>query len=477
VQQLQSQGLQQQELGKSSFENDHYKLVIDETGRIFLNDGEICLRLYAEHGDTYSDERAEQLATMRAALPLRMEAVGVGSRIMFECHAAHGAVQLTANVTITTDVEPVLRWQIDLDTRGTNFSVELVYETGIAGQVFAGMPFDVVARVSADTDLLPRQLDPDLANVLLGQRELNAVRTFPFQEYIAISDGDRSAAVLAQGVNSYRATDDGTLAMTLRRSVEWLTKANLDDRVGDAGPFFYVPDARCERTVRHEIAFTVGDFDVQGMELQRRNAAFQNPPLIVEVSGGAGSRTEWAWQQRDVPLSSLRVHNGAAVARWFNPTTQTADGILPKKIITVADTTRTPVGQTGNAHCRILNAPSWRVGDNRGLPAAAVIEALERLAVHSREQIESAETQLQTATDDERYRWQHKLYVHQREMLEYQLSARLNRLKLAQNGVVSADYLYQPDAQVADIGYQLNQLRIKRRIYDYVVAALAESAE
>ena len=46
---------------------------------------------------------------------------------------------------------------------------------------------------------------------------------------------------------------------------------------------------------------------------------------------------------------------------------------------------------------------------------------------------------------------------------------RLNNLKLAAQGQLSEAYLYEPDAQVADIGFELNQLRIKRRIFDYIV--------
>lgn len=34
------------------------------------------------------------------------------------------------------------------------------------------------------------------------------------------------------------------------------------------------------------------------------------------------------------------------------------------------------------------------------------------------------------------------------------------------------DYLYEPDAEIAEAGLNLNRLRIKRRIFDYVVATL-----
>ena len=48
-------------------------------------------------------------------------------------------------------------------------------------------------------------------------------------------------------------------------------------------------------------------------------------------------------------------------------------------------------------------------------------------------------------------------------------NGKLNTLKQAANGELTHAYLYKPDPQVAEIGFELNRLRIKRRIYDYIV--------
>jgi hypothetical protein len=64
---------------------------------------------------------------------------------------------------------------------------------------------------------------------------------------------------------------------------------------------------------------------------------------------------------------------------------------------------------------------------------------------------------------------QHRYYILKREQYEVRLSAQLNRHKLMSPGNA---YLYTPDPEIAELGTQLNQLRIKRRIYDYVVEAL-----
>jgi len=66
----------------------------------------------------------------------------------------------------------------------------------------------------------------------------------------------------------------------------------------------------------------------------------------------------------------------------------------------------------------------------------------------------------------------HQYYALERERVEYLLSVRLNELKCSMQGRADADYLFAPDPEVARIGVQLNQLRIKRRIHDYIVASI-----
>ena len=88
------------------------------------------------------------------------------------------------------------------------------------------------------------------------------------------------------------------------------------------------------------------------------------------------------------------------------------------------------------------------------------------------QQIEEISIRKPQAGNPEHYHWQHQIYVLERELLEYRLSARLNEIKLAMQGERSYDYLYRLDEEIAAIGRKLNQLRIQRRIYDYVIQAV-----
>lgn len=446
---------------------------------------------WREVGDTYTDERGECLGELSVAGPLRLLHESQAQAVVsFTAEWRDGASRATARVQVLFDQSPLIRWEVALDTRGTDVRVEMEFATGLAGQVVAGMPFDLVPRPPADTDLLPRELPAELANVLLGQRELGAVNTFAFQEVVAVSDGSTTAAIFARGLHAYQADELGTLRLTLSRAVEWLTRADLQTRVGDAGPFFYVPDARGEREVVHHLALAVGRFAADSLALPALGAGFLNPPLLVRAAG-TGQETTWPVLQAALPLSSLTVDEGRLLARLYNSTAQPASlsqaysvdmggqpgqttaTVEPKTIVTLVLPQGLPALREGAAPVEWLAPPAWRVGPNRGAPDPAVLATLEARSVALRDEIGAAEARQAQAEGADHLRWQHRLYVLQRECAEVELSLLLNRRKLAAGGVSRAEDLYAVDPEIAALGLALNRLRIKRRIFDYVVQALA----
>jgi hypothetical protein len=384
----------------------------------------------------------------------------------------------------------VITWEIELETRGTDLRVELVFATGLRGARHAGMPFDLAPRPVRDEDLLPRQPPDNLGRVLLGQREVGAVETFPFQEVVALSEGGASAAVLARGLHAYSVDAAGTLRLVLSRAVEWLTRGDLAGRVGDAGPFFYVPGARGERVVRHVVGAAFGSFAPDGLDVQAMSAAFQNPPLVVRA-GGAGTETTWVVLREEAPLSSLSLGGERALARFYNPTARplalargyaradvwgnvqgAATALGPGEITTVALPGALPdLQHRPAAAVACLTPPHWRVGENQGRPDAAVLAQLEARAAALEAQSAEVERARQAAAarGHARLRLLHRYYVLKREAVETAFSLLLNRKQLEGEGAAGAD---EVDEEVAALGLTLNQLRIKRRIFDYVVQAL-----
>ncbi len=476
------------------WQNSHYKASVGRDGTVQVDNATLgYLVISDEQGDTYSDELGERRDICRPTGPLMIEQQddqhGV---VQYDCKLLRDGIKVSATIRLTFDQAPLIRWQVDLDSRGTDFRVDLVFETGCTGQVQAGMPFDVVERPTADTDLLPAQLDDTLAPIVLGQRELGIVKMFPFQNFVATSNGETTAAVLAKGLHAYQSDDAGTITVTLRRAVERLTAPNLKYRRGDAGPFFYVPDARCERSVKHELAVMIGNVGIDDTSFHQINAGFQNPPLIVQVQGN-GQQTHWQFLHEDMPLSSLHRSGDKVLARFFNPTTKNrhlskmyqqtdvygnagtvSNNVPAKKIVTVALET-TPVPEksaTGTQKVSWLAGPTWRVGQNKGLPDREKITQLKDEKNDLEHKLAQTEEALKQASGAEHHILQHKYYITKRELYEAQLSIYLNEEKLARQGQLNYAALYEQDDEIARLGLALNQMRTKRRIYDYIVEAL-----
>jgi hypothetical protein len=113
------------------------------------------------------------------------------------------------------------------------------------------------------------------------------------------------------------------------------------------------------------------------------------------------------------------------------------------------------------------------VGPDGALPQEGILAGLEGKIAALEAEAAALATQIAAATDGgARLRLQHRYYVVKRESVELRLSLLLNRRRLAEGGTLRGAALYEPDPEIAAVGLELNQLRIKRRIFDYVIAAL-----
>ncbi|MCB0149411.1 MAG: hypothetical protein KDE01_17405, partial [Caldilineaceae bacterium] len=151
-----------------TWQNAHYAAHVTSRGTVVVDDRELgTMTVWEECGDTYSDESGALLGTLLAtSVPVLVERSAHHAVLVFD--AAWQAVDrsATAQVRLTFDASPLLRWAIELDSQGANLRVEMAFATGGPGAIHAGMPFDVVTRPVADNDLLPRAVEGDLARIL-----------------------------------------------------------------------------------------------------------------------------------------------------------------------------------------------------------------------------------------------------------------------------------------------------------------------
>ncbi|MGH2520904.1 MAG: hypothetical protein ACRDH2_00235, partial [Anaerolineales bacterium] len=240
----------------------------------------------------------------------------------------------------------------------------------------------------------------------------------------------------------------------------------------------------------HALAFALGRYPADSMRLQALNAAFQNPPLVVRGQGH-GPQTTWQVFHEEMPLSSLALQGERVLARIYNPTSQLQPlckayvqtdvwgkalanviAVRPKEVVTVQLAQPLPQVREGEAPVGCLTPPMWRVGQNAGLPDPELLAFLEKKIAALEAQIAETEAQRADEQGAKRLRLQHQSYVLKRECVELELSLLLNQRKLARRGALSYDDLFLPDDEVAALGLALNRLRIKRRIFDYIVQAL-----
>lgn len=69
--------------------------------------------------------------------------------------------------------------------------------------------------------------------------------THPQKCFVAVGNEKVGMAILNRGLPEYEVTEDGTVFVTLLRSVGWLSRDDLRTRKGHAGPPYPTPDAQC----------------------------------------------------------------------------------------------------------------------------------------------------------------------------------------------------------------------------------------
>lgn len=480
--------------------NDHFTAHIDASGIHVDGCGQIArFVVRRDEGDTYSSEPRETIGELAmTAAPVLLDRSEIDATVRTEWSLASGDLEISAVVNVRFDDGPVVDCTIDLDSSGVGFRVDAEFDTGIATTaVHAGMPFDCVARPHDDDDLFGSEIDDDLAAILMGQRETGHVTEFPFHDFVASSNAVATRAVFARGLRSYRSNADGTIAVALRRSVEWLAETGLTYRIGDAGPAMYVPGARCERVVQHRIGFAVLAESIDAAGFRSANEAFQNPPVIATVqtasTTGDPASLPWTIFAADLPVSAVLADSdtdGAAVVRLYNPTQSpvalkesvttttirhcepnATDAVDPGKIVTTSISVPGLPAPHDGATVSVLTPIQSRVQPARSRPDPLELDALsERIASLEAQLVENEHDRVGANGGPDGHRLTHRTYVLDRERLELMLSLELNRRRAATDDEVSIPDA--PDPEIAEIGLALNDLRVKRRIWDYVVQAL-----
>jgi mannosylglycerate hydrolase len=219
-------------------------------------------------------------------------------------------VPITSRVTLTPGVH-CIEFETRVDNGADDHRLRVHFPTPIVtGRSWAESHFDVVERPIA----LPIGTE--------GWIE-QPVGTHPQNTFVDVSDGQRGLLLANRGLPEYEVlpgTEDApgaTLALTLLRCVGWLSRADLTNRQGHAGPALPTPEAQCSGS--HVFHYALVPHTGNYLTAQREAHAFAAPLRAVYTDGPAG------------PLppagSFLEVEPAAVVLSTVKPPEQ-GDGLI-----------------------------------------------------------------------------------------------------------------------------------------------------
>ncbi len=148
-------------------------------------------------------------------------------------------------------------------------------------------------------------------------------------DLIAVEGATRGLAVGVDGLREYAVLHDGrTIAITLLRAVGWLSRGDLPERNGHAGPALATPSAQCigEREYRYCVVPLGKDMTLPRAAREIRE--WLSPAWLAR--GNEGTRSFYSIEgDAAVQPSALRAGpNGALVARVFNASREPASATL-----------------------------------------------------------------------------------------------------------------------------------------------------
>lgn len=228
------------------------------------------------------------------------------------------SIPLTLDLTLCA-AEPFVRLRVASDNRAEDHRLRLRLSSGVvAGSVWADGHYDVIER--------------PLRPVAEGGWFQTPPPTNHQRRFVAVSDAQRGLALFNQGLPEYEA-DTGPagpeLAVTLVRSVGWLSRDDLVSRPQGAGPTLPTPEAQCLGA--HEQHLAIYPFAGQWWEssLLAEAQAFACPPLATpgdNASAGAPLLT----LEGGLELSALkRAHDrDGLIVRVVNPAPVPVSGTL-----------------------------------------------------------------------------------------------------------------------------------------------------
>lgn len=158
------------------------------------------------------------------------------------------------------------------------------------------------------------------------------VDTHPQKRFVSVSDEQQGLALLNRGLPEYEVlpAEQGqgvTIALTLLRCVGWLSRGDISNRRGPAGPILPTPDAQMEGIWSFDYALYpyTGSWNTNTARVHQQANAFNTDVQTVSTGLHIGRlEPSWSFVKLEPPelvLSAIkRSEDGnGLILRWYNP--------------------------------------------------------------------------------------------------------------------------------------------------------------
>ncbi len=360
--------------------------------------------------------------------------------------------------------------------------VRVLFPTDIETNIsYAGSPFDVVERPIHIDDYDESMIPENVRKVIVGAREAKPNTIFLGRELVDINDGKKGLALLSKGLPEYTIYKErNTFALTLFRSVDWVAK-EINTRIGDAGPEIYTPEAQCLRQMTFEYGIYPHANGYENGNVLREADKF-NSKIITFVTDKHSGNLDFkkSFISLSDKLNNIRVtaikrsENGQGIIlRMYNGGVEATKVIIDSaykiekiKRVNFLENEKEVIEKTGHqveltVGAKVIETLYLELDVENGiksLNAYADLYNIEEPYNFGVYETSPLVTEDDIKKEEERAKkWfpKSKEPLYRRTALEAQLSA------------ILAKNRYH-EAKIHELGYGLNEARVKRRVHDYI---------
>lgn len=204
-----------------------------------------------------------------------------------------------------------------VDNRASDHRLRALCETGTRALTHqSGAAFTLLER-SNRLEVRKRWIEPPTSEACL-------------HDFVAVKGATKGLAVGVDGLREYSVLHDGgTIAITLLRAVGFLSRGDLPERKGHAGPELATPSAQCIGTRAYRYTVVPLDDQTDVTHAARVVHEWLSPPLVVLGDGRPRSVISFVDPVTPLVVTSLRAGpDGALVVRLANRERDEATGTL-----------------------------------------------------------------------------------------------------------------------------------------------------